>query len=294
MTYLVGYSPHKEDGSAIALACQFARSEADRVHALTVVPCGWETAVAGDTDRAFQQWAAQEGEASSAAALALLAQHPDVLGEATWVSGRSVPQAILEATDRLAASLVVVGSGENGPPGRVTATSKTDRLLHSAQVPVAIAPRGYRADGDARITRVTMGFRDDDASWTLLDQVSSICLRVGASLRLVTFAVRPQTMVTSAVRGAELGVFQQWLAQARSGLDEAAAHLRDSGFAADAVTTIVSEGASWAAALASVDWASDEVLVVGSSSTHRLAQVFLGSSAAKILRNATVPVVVVP
>jgi len=34
--------------------------------------------------------------------------------------------------------------------------------------------------------------------------------------------------------------------------------------------------------------------VVGSSSTHRLAQVFLGSSAAKILHNATVPVVVVP
>ena len=28
MTYLVGYSPHKDDACALALACQFARSEA--------------------------------------------------------------------------------------------------------------------------------------------------------------------------------------------------------------------------------------------------------------------------
>ncbi|MCB0891115.1 MAG: universal stress protein [Propionibacteriaceae bacterium] len=46
--------------------------------------------------------------------------------------------------------------------------------------------------------------------------------------------------------------------------------------------------------MASVPFADGDVLVVGSSSTHKLANVFLGSSAAKILRNSTVPVIVVP
>ena len=44
----------------------------------------------------------------------------------------------------------------------------------------------------------------------------------------------------------------------------------------------------------SVPWTAGDLLVVGSSSTHRLANVFLGSSASKIVRTATVPVIVVP
>lgn len=292
MTYLVGYSPHKDDVAAIDLACQFARSEHDTVHALTVVPRGWETAVAGDTDRDFEQWAAEEGAASAAEALEVLARHTDIVATATWVAGRSVPQAVCEQADALGASLIVAGSGENGPRGYVTVTSKTDRMLHSATVPVAIAPRGYRPAPGSRITRVTMGFRDDDASWTLLDLVAGICARIGASLRLVTFAVRPRRMVVSAMRDDESDIFAQWKAQARTGLDDALAHLREQGLVD--VDGIVAEGRSWGGAMDEVDWGREDVLVVGSSSTHKLAQVFLGSSAAKILRNSTVPVIVVP
>jgi nucleotide-binding universal stress UspA family protein len=292
MTYLVCYSPHKDDSGAIELACQFARSDDDTVHALTVVPRGWETAVAGDTDRDFQQWAAQEGAASAAEALEVLGRHTDVESTATWVTGRSVPQAVLEQAAALEVSLVVVGSGENGPRGYVTVTSKTDRLLHSADVPVAIAPRGYRPAQGARVTRVTMGFRDDDASWTLLDLVAGICARVGARLRLVTFAVRPRTMVSSPLRGDESTVFDQWKSQARSGLAEAVEHLRSLGLTD--TETLVAEGRSWGGAMDAVEWGREDVLVVGSSSTHKLAQVFLGSSAAKILRNSTIPVIVVP
>lgn len=292
MTYLVCYSPHKDDIGAIDLACQFARSEHEVVHALTVVPRGWETAVAGDTDRDFGQWAAEEGAASAAEALEVLGRHTDIESTATWVTGRSVPQAVGEQAEALGASLIVVGSGENGPRGYVTVTSKTDRMLHSATVPVAIAPRGYRPAAGARITRVTMGFRDDDASWTLLDLVSGICARIGAGLRLVTFAVRPRRMVVSAMRDDEIDVFDQWKTQARAGLDEALAHLREHGLTD--VDGLVAEGRSWGGAMDGVEWGREDVLVVGSSSTHKLAQVFLGSSAAKILRNSTVPVIVVP
>ncbi len=80
-----------------------------------------------------------------------------------------MPAAILEQAERLDATLIVVGSGQDGPEGQVSVSSKVDRLLHSSHVPVALAPRGYRPTPGSRITRVTLAFRDDDATWKLLD-----------------------------------------------------------------------------------------------------------------------------
>jgi nucleotide-binding universal stress UspA family protein len=55
----------------------------------------------------------------------------------------------------------------------------------------------------------------------------------------------------------------------------------------------VAEGRSWGGAMDALDWGRGDLLVVGSSSTHRLSQVFLGSSAAKVVRHSPVPVIVV-
>lgn len=118
MTYLVGYSPHKDDSCALALACQFARSESDTVTAVTVVPRGWETVAGSATDGDFEQWAAEEGEASAAEAQGRLGAYPDVQSSAIWVTGRSVPAAILDEAKRLDAALIVVGSAKTAPRAR--------------------------------------------------------------------------------------------------------------------------------------------------------------------------------
>ncbi|MFT3860019.1 universal stress protein [Micropruina sp.] len=291
MTYLVGYSPHKEDSCALALACQFARSESAAVLAVTVVPRGWETVAGSATDGDFEQWAAEEGEASAAEAAGRLAAYPDVTSSAVWVTGRSVPAAILDQAATLEASLIVVGSGIDGPEGRLTVTSKTDRLLHSSQVPVAIAPRGYQPADGSKVTRVTLAFRDDDATWKLLDDVAEICARIGAELRLLTVALKQRLMVSSGVRRNEELVYANLLDQVAAAQSEAVQHLAGKGVSA---TAVVARGSSWPEALASVEFSDGDVLVVGSSRTHPLANVFLGSSAAKILRNSTVPVIVVP
>jgi len=291
MTYLVGYRPYKDDKSALELACQVARSMPDTVHALTVVPRGWETAAGSHTDRDFVAWAQQEGEASAAEAQAFLREQPEVSSTSTWVTGRSVPAAILEQATALDASLIIVGSGPDGPDGRVTVTSKTGRLLHSSHVPVVIAPRGYRPEPGSKITRATIAFRDDDLTWQLLDRVAEICRRVGTEVRLLTVALQHQSMVTSPVRAAEALVFDKLLEQVHGAQAEAVTHLKGLGFDPE---PLVAEGTSWTEALAGVPWAPGDVLAVGSSSTHQLANVFLGSSAGKIVRNSTVPVVVVP
>ena len=159
---------------------------------------------------------------------------------------------------------------------------------------MAIAPRGYCPADGARIERVTVAFRDDDASWNLLDRVADICQRTGSTLRLVTYALRHRSMVTSTVRASEDFVFQQWRQQAADAQAEAIEHLAEVGYGAGTVETIIAEGRSWEEATDAVEWRPGDLLVVGSSSTHRLAQVFLGSSAAKIVRSSPVPVVVVP
>ena len=293
MTYVVGYAPHKHDRSAIELACQLASSLPEPVVAVSVVPRGWGTPVAAGTDREYEQWAAGEGADSAELAAADLAQHPTVDGSAVWVAGRSVPQTLIEEAAERDASILVVGSGGDAEPGRIRLTSKTDRLVHSSTVPVAIAPRDYRTSSG--MTRITVAFRDDDASWSLLTRVAEISQRGSVQLRVVTFLVRPtRRPVTSAVTHAETQVIDLWAVQAASAQAEAQDHLNSMGFTGDSVHLHIAEGADWSAALAAVDWADGDVLVLGSSSTHRLAQVFLGSSASKIIRHAPVPVVIVP
>ena len=41
--------------------------------------------------------------------------------------------------------MIVAGSATAGGPGSVALGSTTSRLLHSSPIPVALAPRGFRA-----------------------------------------------------------------------------------------------------------------------------------------------------
>ncbi len=294
MTYVVGFSAHRDDHAAIDLACQLARSDRDRVRVVTVVPPGWPTALAWNADREFEQWAATEGESCAAEARELLAVHADVPSEAVWLSGKSVPATLIADAEREGASLIVVGSGDESRWGEVAMTSKTSRLLHSSPMAIAVAPRGYRSGRTAVIRRATVAFRGDEQTHDLLDRASEICTRVGAALRIVTFAVRGRTMYPPEVSGAEDMVLQQWRVQAEQQQADAAASLIEAGFPAEKLSKVVAVGSTWDRAIDSLDWGTDEVLVVGSSPSQPMAQVFLGSSATKILRHSPVPVIVVP
>lgn len=291
---LVGYSPHRDDLGALDLACQFARSDRVGVHALSVVPQGWPTPVAGDTDRELQEWAAGEGSAAAAAAAQYLATHDDVQGDTGWAAGRSVPQALLDRARSLDASLIVVGSGVQVAHGQIGITSKTDRLLHSSEVPIAIAPRGYHAEPGTRVNRITLAFRGDDATRSLLHRVADIAQRTDASLRVVTFAVRSRTMYPRTVSGAEDMVLTALIDHAKAEQAQARDHLHHLGFTDNTLAFAIPVGRTWGGAIDSLDWDRGDVLVVGSSSTHRLSQVFLGSSSSKIIRHSPAPVVVVP
>jgi nucleotide-binding universal stress UspA family protein len=296
MTLVVGFPPGKDDWSSIELGATLARSAGTDLLVVTVVPSVWPTPVAGHTDREFEEWAEQHGVDAVAEANAILAEHcPDVAAVARWTPGRSIASALLAQAEEVAASMIVVGSGSTGSYGRVHPGATGDWLLHSSHIPVAVATRGYTAAQDGRVQRVSCAFRGDDRSLRTVERTAAICADVGASLRLVTFAVRGRPFYTSGVGAqAEDMVLDRWISQATTAQDAAVAALKESAQAPGEIDSVIATGRSWGAAVDRLDWDRDEVLVVGSSTAGVIERIFLSSNASKIVRHSPVPVIVVP
>ncbi len=296
MTLVVGFPPGKDDWSSIELGATLAKSASTDLLVVTVVPTVWPTPVAGHTDREFEDWAEQQGAAAVAEANAILAEHcPDIAAVARWTPGRSVASTLLEQAEEVDASMVIVGSGSTGSYGRVHPGAIGDWLLHFSHIPVAVATHGYAASERGRVRRVSCAFRGDERSLQTVERTAAICADVGASLRLVTFAIRGRTVYTAGVgAGAEDMVLDRWVSQATTAQDNALKTLQESGHAPPEVDSVVAIGRSWGAAIDRLDWDHDEVLVVGSSTAGVIERIFLSSNASKIVRHSPVPVVVVP
>lgn len=114
MSLLVGFSPTRTTTPRSTWRARRGLTFRQPVDAVTVVPQGWPTPVAGHTDRESERWASEEGEASVAEATSLLARHADVETAASWRSGRSVPQVLLDSARADSAFAIVVGSGPSG------------------------------------------------------------------------------------------------------------------------------------------------------------------------------------
>lgn len=293
MTFIVGVHPAKDDRSVLELAAALARSAEEDLFVITVVPTPWSGALTGSTDRAFEAWADELGQRAVERIETVLAESfPDVQASAAWVAGSSVPGTLIEQAEATDATLIVVGSGSAGPYGHIHVNSTGATLLHSSPVPVAVATRGYRCADTGRIGRATLAFRGDEMSRHVLAFTAKLCAAVHAPLRLVTFAVSGRTMYPPlAGLRAEDDVTSAWVQQSEAAQKEALASLDT---VPDDVECVVAEGATWPAAVDSLPWRADEVLVVGSSQNRGLSRLFLGSTATKIARNSPIPVIVVP
>jgi nucleotide-binding universal stress UspA family protein len=290
MTVLVGHSLHPHDRAAISCGAMLARSRGLGLHVVTVVPAPWPTPLASNVDREYAEWAGAEGEWAIAAAATVLAEvAADLDTRVEAVPGRSVPRTLLARARETDARLVVIGSTDAGPFGRVALGATADRLLHSAELPVAVATRGFATHAVPRFRRATCAFRADRASERVLRRIAEICLEAEASLRVATFGVEGRTMFPPEVRG-EDDVVAAYAEQARAVQEQALAEVRTPGD----VEAVVSIGRDWADAVGRLDWRHDDILVLGSATGGMLARVLLGANAYRIMRHSPVPVVVLP
>lgn len=124
---------------------------------------------------------------------------------------------------------------------------------------------------------------------------AAVAARIGASLRLASFAVRPRTPLAAGIgREADEAMTRQWVEEIEASGRAALERVGDLPAAPHDLTAVIGHGETWDEALEDVEWEDGDVLVVGSSAIGPLARVFLGSRGSKIVRHSPVPVVVVP
>lgn len=297
MTIVVGYLPDTGGPAALELAALLARSgRREEIAVVTVVPQHWTTPSMAKIDGEFVAWANEQGATSlSKAQDYLKKKYPAVPATFHQVGGRSVPSALMKAGKDLGGDLLVLGSSTDGRVGQVVVGSTAEPLLHSSDIAVAIAPRGYRSGSCDSIGRLTCSFSGTQESEDLLVATAQTSLRMGGRLRIVTFGVRGRTMYPPEVGlHAEDLVLSSWKDQVIADQNNAITLLKAHGLLPENTTTDIAVGDSWADAMEELAWEPGEVLVVGSSPTGPLARVFLGSRAIKIIRYSPVPVIVVP
>ena len=178
------------------------------------------------------------------------------------------------------AEVVVLGSTHRGALGRIYPGSVAERLLSGAPCAVAVAPRGYAERPTDRLRVVQVGFDGSSESRRAIELATRLALNAGATMR-VCAAFQMGADATP------LGI------EARERLGE---DLRA------AVATIPAEVRALAklvdgepvAVLTREAEAGADLLVLGSRGYGPLGAALLGGVSGKVIRGATVPVLVVP
>jgi nucleotide-binding universal stress UspA family protein len=269
-----------------------ARSSGERLVVCCVVPDRWEMPSLARVDVEYAEFLS--GLAHNA-----LQDAKELLGDANaeYVvrTGRSVPTTLAEEAAAQKARMLVLGSSSRGSWGHVALGSVTDRLLHSAELPLALAPLGFRAPGGSVLRRVTVAVDGSRLSEAVLVAAARMTRQMAVELRVVTFAVRGRTMYPSqAGYHAEDMVIQAWREQADAMQAKALTWLATHEGVSTPTDVAIIDGRDWGDALERVGWVEGDVLVVGPSPHGPLSRVFLGSTGTKILQSSPVPVILIP
>jgi nucleotide-binding universal stress UspA family protein len=290
MTIVVSFAPDGRGRAVLHMAGMLARSSGDDLLLSAVIPAPWPPSPAR-VDAEYQAYLERTAEEALEQARGQLPG--DIPARTVVRHARSAPAGLVAVAEEHDAALLAAGSSSTGSSGTVSLGSTTSRLLHSSPIPVALAPRAFRCRPDARVTRVTAAF--SEGAEDLVIAAAGVAARVGASLRLASFAVRSRPPYTSGVGTApEAELIAQWTEEIREAGKTALAKVADLPAAPVELEAVIGHGETWEEALDRVEWEDGDVLVVGSSSVGPIARVFIGSRASKIVRHSPVPVVVVP
>ncbi|PRC46361.1 universal stress protein, partial [Mycobacterium sp. ITM-2017-0098] len=138
MTIIAGFSASGHGPAPLHLAAQLSRCTGDRIIAAVIVERPWPR----KPDPYENEYLNYLGEQAQKSVKQLVDQLPDDLDIWPLVhQAPSVPVGLSELAAEMSADIVVVGSSSSGLLGRIALGSVTDRLVHTAAVPVAIAPR---------------------------------------------------------------------------------------------------------------------------------------------------------
>jgi len=248
--------------------------------------------VALSIENLYPEYALGMGRAADRAIelLARRAHEPGVnLTTAAVPTCGSPARALHELAEREDAQLLVIGSSERGALGRVSPTAVTDRILHGAPCPVAVAPAGFTVSDAGGPQVIGVAFTDTPDGRAALSFAEELATASRARVRVFSVAESPSPLVAGTVDALAFDYEQRAnLERAKAALecaDDELSHLASvscellTGHAPDALAA-VTEGL--------------DLLVCGSRGYGPVRTVLLGSTSHALVRTAACPVLVVP
>jgi nucleotide-binding universal stress UspA family protein len=286
MPIIAAVDPRREDVAPAALGLLLARA----LDAPLVLAAAYPLDLA--IDNLYPEYARALGRDASYAlervATALAATDVELSTTALEVSG-SPARALHELAVAAGAQLLVIGSSDRGAAGRGFPGAVTDRLLHGAPCPVAVAPAGYSlADAD-RLRLIGAAFTDTPDGAAALEFASQLAGAAHALVRVLSVTEPPEPLIAGTVDAIALDAVREANeARTRSELQRAIDRLPT---ARSAGGEMLSGAAAGALAAASADL---DLLVCGSRGYGPLRTLLLGGTSHTLVRRASCPVLVVP
>lgn len=290
MTIIAGFSSSRQGRAPLHLAVQLARTTGEKVIAAVVVERFLPVGIDQFEDE-FQEHVTSHATRSLEHVVDSVRADCDI--EVVVHQSTSIPRGLMQLVKKYEASAVVVGSSSSGLLGKVALGSVTDRLVHTASIPVVIAPRGY--PGSRRpVERLTAAYGGAADNVGLITTCGEMAKQWNVRMRIASFTVRPLNAFGGSIEpSAERLVVRQWV---QRNMDAAVKQLKAARKKVDIpkVDVVVGAGADWTEAVDGIAWEAGDLLVLGSGAAGPMSQVFLGSAASKIIRHAPVPVMIVP
>ena len=212
-----------------------------------------------------------------------------VVVETDW----SVPRALERVVQREHRDLLVVGSGRDGPEGRVRIGNRTRQLLSHSRCALAVAPRGLGEQPARRIGRIGVGYDGGPESEAALALAGALAVSSGATLlvRAVVDDRVPMVGWQSAMREQVLAMWDELLAPHIAALFERAQSASEAT-GAEIEQVDVQRGRPADALMELCERV--DLLVIGSRRWGAAARVLLGRTGEALMQGASAPVLVVP
>ena len=280
---VVGYTATKTGRDAVAFAARLAMATGAVLDVAIILPADSRSVIT-PPDAGYDRLLREQAQAWIAAAIDKTPA--EVVAHAHVRSAESFAEGLISLADDLGASHIVVGAADGGLRGRHRLGTTTSELLHSSDVPVVLVPRGARkVAAETGVTRLTVAVGTRPGADALMVDAAALAAATGASVRLLSLLTvdLPPTADTGAIRLAGSTEADEVLAAAQTALPEGLV-----------VEVVVADGDSIEDAVSHLDWQPGEVLLAGSSRLAQPRRLFLGSTAAKMLHEVHVPVIVVP
>ncbi len=285
MKLVVGYLATHGGADAIAVGARFARTLGAELEVCLVLPPAKLPGLGGGV-ASYDEIVSEQADAWLAEALAMVPD--DLVAHGHITVAESSAEGLIAEIVRLEAEVIVVGGSGGGLAGPYSLGSVVNELLHSSPVPVAVAPRGARDAKIDRVREVTCALGERAGADLLLETAVRASRAADTPLRLVSLvALDP---MFGSLRSDTEAVNRNATEHAFRTLEAAKAELPE-GFP---VTATVVDGDTVEEAVGKLDWHDGDIIMVGSSRLSAPRRLFLGSTAAKMLRVLDVPMVVVP